>query len=158
MISTTIVKNAEIEDYQMTRKGWRCPFFWGGKFPCPAIGFVSKSSAWGRARSLISLSVFLAPLPQKTQFSILACKLIAVSAWFPEAVEVAFFQLLSVNYTGNDLYKAGITKRGSVIVRPPRNEGVFFPLFATFDAFYAYFASAVPHINLRLLHLVLRDY
>jgi len=42
-----------------------------------------------------------------------------------------------VNYTGNDLFEAGITKRGSVIVRPPLDEGDFFPLFATFDAFYA---------------------
>jgi hypothetical protein len=63
-----------------------------------------------------------------------------------------------VNYSGNDLLEAGITKRGTVIVRSPRNDGVFFPLLATFDAFDAYFMSCLPHINHRPLDLVLSDY
>jgi len=87
--------------------------------------------------SINSLSVAFAFPAQKTQFSILTCKLIAVYACFPEAVEVAFFQLLSVNDMGDELSETGITKRGSVIVGPPRNDRVFLPLFATFDAFYA---------------------
>lgn len=84
-----------------------------------------------------SLSVVLALPAQKAQFAILACKLIAVYACFPEAVEVAFFQLLSVNDMGDELSETGIAERGSVIVGSPRNNRVFLPLFATLDAFYA---------------------
>ncbi len=56
-----------------------------------------------------------------------------------------------MNYMGNELSKARITKGGSVIIRPPRNDGVFFPFLATFDAFYPQFLTVVPHINLKLL-------
>ena len=52
---------------------------------------------------------------------------------------------------GNEFSKAGITKGGSVIFGPPRNDGVFFPLFATLDAFYAQFSVVVPHVNLNML-------
>jgi hypothetical protein len=78
--------------------------------------------------------------------SILTGKLIAVYACLTKAVEVAFFQLLSVNDMGDELSETEITKRGSVIVGPPRNNRVFLPLFATLDAFYAQFAIVVPHI------------
>jgi hypothetical protein len=80
--------------------------------------------------------VFLASLVRKAQFPILADKLIAVYSSFPKAVEVAFFQLLSANDMGNELPETGITKRGGIIVGPPRNDRVFFPFFAAFDAFY----------------------
>jgi len=58
---------------------------------------------------------------------------------------------------GNELSKAGITKGGSVIFGPPRNDGVFFPLFATLDAFYAQFFVVVPHANLNMLQPMSRD-
>jgi len=68
--------------------------------------------------------------------SILASKLIAVYACLAEAVEVAFFQLFSVNDVGNEFSETGVTKGRSIIFGPPRNDGVFFPLFAALDAFY----------------------
>ena len=87
--------------------------------------------------SIDSLSVVLALPAPKAQFAILACKLIAVYGCFPKAVEVAFFELLSVNDMGDKLSETGITKGGRVIVGPPGDKGVFLPLFATLDAFYA---------------------
>jgi hypothetical protein len=42
-----------------------------------------------------------------------------------------------VNDMGNELSETSIAERGSVIVRPPRNDSVFFPLFTTLDALYA---------------------
>jgi hypothetical protein len=94
---------------------------------------------------------------RKAQFSILASKLIAVYACLAKAVEVAFFHLFSANDMRNELSKAGITKRGSVIFGPPRNDGVFFPLFATLDAFYAQFFVVVLHVNLNMLQPMSRD-
>jgi len=58
---------------------------------------------------------------------------------------------------GNELSKAGITKGGSVIFGPPRNDGVFFPLFATLDAFYTQFSVVVPHVNLYMLQPMSMD-
>ena len=83
------------------------------------------------------LSVPLQPFLGKAQSSILACRLIAEDRCLPKAVEVAFFQLFSVNDMGNELSETSIAERGSVIVRPPRNDSVFFPLFTTLDALYA---------------------
>lgn len=103
------------------------------------------------------LSVLSSSLLRKAQFSILAGKLIAVYACLAKAVEVAFFHLFSANDMGNELSKAGITKRGSVIFGPPRNDGVFFPLFATLDAFYAQFSVVVPHVDLNMLQPMSRD-
>jgi hypothetical protein len=101
--------------------------------------------------------VLLGALLRKAQFSILASQLIAVYACLAKAVEVAFFHLFSANDMGNELSKAGITKGGSVIFGPPRNDGVFFPLFATLDAFYAQFFVVVPHVNLNMLQPMSRD-
>jgi hypothetical protein len=58
---------------------------------------------------------------------------------------------------GNELPEAEITKGGSVVFGPPRNDGVFFPLFATPDAFYAQFSVVVPHVNLNMLQSMSRD-
>ena len=101
--------------------------------------------------------MFLVALFRKAQFSILASKLIAVYACLAKAVEVAFFHLFSANDMGNELSKAGITKGGSVIFGPPRNDGVFFPLFATLDAFYAQFFVVVLHVNLNMLQSMSMD-
>ena len=90
---------------------------------------------WGGL--LDSLSALLVALLREAQFPILASKLIAVGACLPKTVEVAFFQLLSVNDVGNEFSETGVTERGSVIVGPPRDGSVFLPLFATLDAFYA---------------------
>jgi hypothetical protein len=101
--------------------------------------------------------VLLAPLLRKAQFPILASQLIAVHACLTKAVEVAFFQLLSVYDVGNELSETGIAKGRSVIFRPPRNDGVFFPLFATLDAFYAQFLVVVLHVNLNMLQSMSMD-
>jgi hypothetical protein len=63
--------------------------------------------------------------------------LIAVHACLAKAVEVAFLQLFTVNDLGNELSETGATKGRSVIFGPPWNDGVFFPLFAALDTFYA---------------------
>jgi hypothetical protein len=103
-----------------------------------------------------ALSLSLVPPPRKAQFSIFTRKLIAVDACFAKAVEVAFFKLFPMNDMGNELRKAGMTKRGGEIIRPPGNDGIFFPLIAAFDAFYAQFSFFVLH-KLELLRLILRD-
>jgi hypothetical protein len=101
--------------------------------------------------------VLLGALLRKAQFSILASKLVAVHACLAKAIEVAFSHLFSANDMGNELSKAGITKGGSVIFGPPRNDGVFFPLFATLDAFYAQFSVVVLHVNLNRLQPMSMD-
>ena len=101
--------------------------------------------------------MLLAPLLRKAQFPILASQLIAVHACLTKAVEVAFFQLLSVYDVGNELSETGIAEGRSVIFRPPRNDGVFFPLSATLDAFYAQFSVVVPHVDLNTLQPMSMD-
>jgi hypothetical protein len=105
----------------------------------------------------IPVSLFLALVLRKAQFSILTCKLIAVFASFAKAVKVAFLQLLPMNDFGNERSKAGIANRGGEIIRAPLNDSIFFPLFAAFDTFHPQFSRVILHSNLELLHLILKD-
>jgi len=72
---------------------------------------------------------------KEAPFPILADGLITICVGFSKAIEIAFPYLFSVNNRRNNLFEARVTERGGKIIRPPRKNGVFYPLHPAFDTF-----------------------
>lgn len=76
-------------------------------------------------------------LHSKAPLQVFTFHLVAVGARLAEAGEVSLVDLFSVDNGGYDFSEAGIAKRGTDIVRTPRDLGVLFPFLTAFDTFNA---------------------